>query len=78
MLAAEAEFPLAGSTAYLRGDGQKVRIVQRLPDAWCIIAVDERFKKASSSRRVPLSDLAATQSEAWAPPQPRRRKKAAA
>lgn len=75
MLKPEAEFPLPGSTAYLRPDGLKCRIHQRLPGGLAIVSIEERFKKASSSRRVALDELAPTEKEAHRP-QPRSRRAA--
>ncbi len=77
MLAAETEFPLAGSTAFLRGPGTTVRIVQRLPGDVVIIAEEPRFansrnRKATGNRRVDLADLRATYREATMP-EPRKR-----
>lgn len=83
MLNVPTEFPHQGSTAWLRSaDGQEptpCRIVQHRPagpDGPSVtVAIDERFKAATSTRTVPLADLFATRAQAL--PAPRRRRKAA-
>lgn len=75
MLAVEAPFPHPGATAFLRPSGEEVRILQRRADGGVTIAVADRFKRASSTRTVPLADLAPTREQAL--PQPARRKRRA-
>lgn len=75
MLKTAATFPYPGSAAFLRGSAQPCRILQRRADGQVTIAIDERFKTASSTRTVPAADLCATASEAAAPT--KRRRKAA-
>lgn len=67
MLSSATEFPHPVSQAFLRPTAQPARIIQRNRDGTCLIAIDERFKKASSNRTVPLADLAATAEEAYPP-----------
>lgn len=75
MLRTPTEFPNQGAAAFLRGTAQPCRIIQRRADGQVMVAIDERYKQASSTRTVPLADLCATASEASAPA--RRRRKAA-
>lgn len=67
MLAIPTPFPNQGATAYLRPCGSEVRIIQRRNDGDCTIAIAGRFKSASSTRTVPLADLAESVEEAQAP-----------
>lgn len=64
MLATVTEFPQAGSAAFLRGSAESCRILQRRADGLFTIAIDDRYKSASSTRTAKLADLAATQEEA--------------
>ncbi|PKB19629.1 hypothetical protein B0I00_1868 [Novosphingobium kunmingense] len=79
MLKTAATFPFPGSAAFLRGptgtEPQPCRILQRRADGQVTIAIDERFKTASSTRTVTAADLCATANEASAPV--KRRRKAA-
>lgn len=77
MLSIPAEFPNAGAPAFLRAtadapQAQPVRIIQRNADGTALVAVQERFRKASSTRTVRLADLAATAEAAQLPPARRR------
>lgn len=84
MLHTPATFPHPGAQAFLVGDAQLVRIIQRRADGMVTVAVEEQYKRASSTRTVALSDLAASAEAALEPlrsqPKPRapRRRKARA
>lgn len=67
MLSVPSDFPQAGSIAYLVGTGEPARIIQRLNDGRAIIALQDRFKTASSTRTVDFADLRGTAEEALRP-----------
>lgn len=67
MLSIPTEFPLVGSTGYLIGSAQTVRIIGRDHAGNCLVSIqDQRFpnEKASGNRRVALSELRETPEEA--------------
>ncbi|WJY18703.1 DUF4326 domain-containing protein [Alteriqipengyuania flavescens] len=78
MLKIIADFPHAGSEAFLRPDGRKVRIVQHLADGRCIVGEvpdSPKARDASDNFRVDFTALAATKDIACDPstdPRPRR------
>lgn len=81
MLAIATEFPANGSFGFLRASPENpqplpIRIQRNNPDGTVMISVEEKYKKASSTRTVPLAQLAATLEEA-SPPLSRKSPRAA-
>jgi hypothetical protein len=63
----DTEFPLAGSTGFLRHTCEEARIIQRNANGTFLIGVINRFQSrhlASGTRTVPAEDLFATVDEA--------------
>ncbi len=54
MLATAAPFPHVGSRGFLRADGkpEPIRIIRRNRDDTALIAIEERYRTASSNRTV--------------------------
>jgi len=78
MLSAHADYPYAGSTAYLAPDGQAVRVIRHNGDGTCLIALNgprPLGEGASANRTIPLADLRPDYESAVAP-MPKRRGRA--
>ena len=79
MLKAPADFPFTGSFAFLRPGGERVRILQHVDDAHCLVGIVPEhhwMRDASDNRRVLITQLAATRAEAFRPAPRRRRARA--
>lgn len=82
MLATPATYPASGSFAYLKPNGETVRILQRRADGRLLISKTgpatsgDLARRASTELTVAADDLAEHHTDAVAPPRPRRRSSA--
>lgn len=84
MLRSFAEFPHAGSQAFLASTAEPVRIIRHNGDGTVLIAAQQTranpvaHREASGNRNVPRAVLFASADEATAPPTGKRRRRKAA
>ncbi len=68
MLQVQSKFPHAGSTAFLRPDEDRCRIVRHNPGTGTALVMLAHSRDASATRTVDLHQLAPTEAEAWPKP----------